>query len=305
MLMESVIRSSYDLPPSSVAKPLSVRDPKQKPVGSKKESTKKKASVTRPSSKGWAAKDDDTPRAFARLMQFQTTGKRIPAGLDDGIDGRKKKKQSRRDSDVDPLVIAKEDVATRTLKEEQMPKILPGERMSDFAARVDQALPVAGLKGKPGRGHAMSKERQTRLERKMQKMQKGWREEDMRRKEKREEESDDELEGTTETTEVPAEWGSTRKGKKRTVDDDDPWAGVNAVRTGKQRDLQDVVQAPPQLKRIKDKFKTHYGARVDVVDVPGTAGSLRKREELATMRRSVVEGYRRMMAAQKNRKVAT
>jgi hypothetical protein len=59
--------------------------------------------------------------------------------------------------------------------------------------------------------------------------------------------------------------------------------------------LNDVVQAPPTFTKVpKDKFKVR-GARVEVEDVPKASGSLRRREELGSVRRSVVEGYRAMM----------
>jgi hypothetical protein len=55
------------------------------------------------------------------------------------------------------------------------------------------------------------------------------------------------------------------------------------------------VQAPPTFSRVpKEKFRT-LGARVEVDDVPKASGSLRRREELGELRKSVVEGYRAMM----------
>jgi hypothetical protein len=57
-----------------------------------------------------------------------------------------------------------------------------------------------------------------------------------------------------------------------------------------------VVQAPPQLKKIKSKFKEVVGGvSVDVGNVPGSVGSLRKREEMAEAGRRVIEGYRKRM----------
>ena len=58
--------------------------------------------------------------------------------------------------------------------------------MADFAARVNQALPVGGLsrKGKQPDG---VKERQTKTEKRLHKMYAEWREEEARRKEKLEE----------------------------------------------------------------------------------------------------------------------
>jgi hypothetical protein len=67
--------------------------------------------------------------------------------------------------------------------------------------------------------------------------------------------------------------------------------------------LNDIVQAPPTFSKIpKEKFKVGVaGGAAEVGDVPKASGSLRRREELGEVRRSVVEGYRQMM---KNRAAA-
>ena len=66
-----------------------------------------------------------------------------------------------------------------------------------------------------------------------------------------------------------------------------------------ERNLQDVVQAPPQLlKTVQSKLKVvggGGGAAVNVGNVPGRVGSLRKREEMGEARRRVIEGYRQKM----------
>jgi hypothetical protein len=57
------------------------------------------------------------------------------------------------------------------------------------------------------------------------------------------------------------------------------------------------VLAPPSFLSIpREKFKVRRGG---VDDVPNASGSLRRREELGEVRRSVVEGYRAMMRAGK------
>ena len=77
--------------------------------------------------------------------------------------------------------------------------------------------------------------------------------------------------------------------------DDDPWAAVAKARNEGPRSLNDVVQAPPQFSKLpREKFKVRR-ARVNVEDVPKASGSLRRREELVEVRKSVVEGYRQMM----------
>jgi hypothetical protein len=176
--------------------------------------------------------------------------------------------------------------------------------MSDYSARVDAALPLTGLVTKnkaqdiPG-----VKRHKTKTERKIEKMQKEWREVDARYKEKLQEAEDE-----AEESEDPyqEELNASRRKKKKkgnssAVDDDDPWAALTKARkeqataNGGLVGLHDVVQAPPQLNAPKAKFKVHNGAKVEVADVPTAAGSLRKREELGATRKSVVEGYRQMM----------
>ena len=244
---------------------------------------------------------DDTPRAFARLMAFQQ-GTRVRSGLDDGI--MKSKKQQRADA-----ATSKETMPPISTPESIIPKIKPGERMAEYSARVDAALPVSGLIGKGTRGVKELpgvKKQRTKMERKMHRMYKEWREVDAKRKEQeeeaREEAEEEEMEnGNT----VPSVTSKLKKGKKRKgIEDDsdeDPWAAVGKNRKtlstpGGLVGLHDVVQAPPKFTKVpKEKFRILNGAKVDVLDVPGSAGSLRRREELGQARRSVVEGYRQMM----------
>lgn len=92
-----------------------------------------------------------------------------------------------------------------------------------------------------------------------------------------------------------------RKGEGNQEEEDDPWAELEKKRKeSKQKNLQDVVQAPPQLKGVKGRLKEYGsggGVGVDVRDVPGRVGSLRKREEVGALRRSVIDGYRKMMGS--------
>lgn len=239
-------------------------------------------------------------------MAYQTTGRKIPSGLDDGKTKKQGKKRKREETAENP-------VKPEAKSSDTIPKIQPGERMSEFAARVDVALPVSGLIGKgqrKGKDPLGLKVKQTKLERRMQKMQKEWREVEAKRKERLEEaeEEAEEEEGEPRPG-LTAAYGSgmknSKKAKRRKVlgeesgDDDDPWAVVKAARNEKANGLvglHDVVQAPPQFTKVpQEKFRVKNGAKVDVADVPTTAGSLRRREELGEARRSIVEGYRKMM----------
>ncbi|KAL8724463.1 MAG: hypothetical protein Q9181_006815 [Wetmoreana brouardii] len=84
-----------------------------------------------------------------------------------------------------------EDLAQE--KGNTVPRILPGERTGDYAARVDQALPLMKTgKATKMKGLEGLKVRQTRTEKRMQKMQAEWRQADLKLKEKLEELRDEE-----------------------------------------------------------------------------------------------------------------
>ena len=248
---------------------------------------------------------DDTPRAFSRLIAF-TQGIKPICGLDDGHRNSKKRKRT-----LD--VAGEQSQPTTLLKEDMVPKIKPGERMSEFAARVDAALPVSGLIGKGGKSVKNLpgvKGPQTKTEKRMQRMQKQWREAEARRKDKLEEdleEAEDDDKAITSMVTFPLT-KKTKRGKKRKEgadDDNDLWAEIGKARNADSTStglvgLHDVVQAPPQFKRVpKEKFRVMNGAKIDVLHVPSAAGSLRRREELGQARQSVVEGYREMMKARR------
>ncbi|KAL8655567.1 MAG: hypothetical protein Q9226_002992 [Calogaya cf. arnoldii] len=293
--------SSHELPPSSIAQPLRV-------------SKTSRAQQPRKAPKRKHDPKDDTPRAFTRLMNYTSTGQKTPRGLDDGIKPPTSKKR-KRESNNEEQNVPRSSATTNT----NIPKILPGERMADFSARVNQALPVIGLISK-GKGIGGLKERQTKTERKMQKMQKEWREADVRRKDKlqeAEEEAEDEEDGGGRVTvNATGNGKGKKKGKKRknkggsgrdgsddggVADDDeeDPWAIVAANRRREQEEkekgegkgglvgLHDVVLAPPKFTKVPIK-------KVDVADVV-RKGGLKRQVELSEARTSVIEGYRRMM----------
>jgi hypothetical protein len=249
-------------------------------------------------------KHDDTPRAFARLMQVQNSKKRPRSSLDDGQTGKTTKKQKTND-DAPPIDTG--DVAAIEPSKVEIPKIQPGERLGDFAARVDRAFPVGGLARKGKVKVDGIKEQQTKTEKRLHKMYASWREEDARRKEREEERIEQEEEAEEErkaelggqSVRLPA---SSKKGKRKKVigeaagsDDEDPWAQLK-LRRDRPKGLHDVAQAPPNFKAIpKEKFKVRNGAGVQVANVPVAAGSLKRREELSTTRREVIERYRSMM----------
>jgi hypothetical protein len=236
---------------------------------------------------------DDTPRAFARLIAQQTNKRQI-SGLDDGEDRKAKKAKTTKSA---------KDVAKEAEKAAAMPKIQPGERMSDYNARVDQAIKVSGLiqKGKAVEG---IKERRTKKEKQMHKLYKSWREEEEKIQEQKEEAREKQEEIDEENAAKYGEEVAFQGGKRSRAigesneKEEDIWAELKAKRGGKTK-LNDVVQAPPELVKVREKFKPIRGAKVDVSNVPVASGSLKKREELGDARREVIERYRAMMREQR------
>jgi hypothetical protein len=307
---------SIDLPPTTIAKPL----PVSKSAAANGVFTTE-LSNTRRGKKRKRTKDDadDTPKAFLRLMAFQS-GKKLPKGLDDGV--RITKAEKKRKLAAEKTQEENNDVIVDNDKEAEkveMPTIRPGEKMSEFSARVDAALPVSGLINKTSRGGKDPlglKVGRTKKEKKMHKLYDQWREEEKKIQEKKMEEAElREEEEMEEDESGRVRWKSELegqgqgkkkgKGKKKRVlgevedGDDDPWEKIKRNRGEGKAAFGDVVQAPPTFTKVpKEKFKVR-GARVEVEDVPKASGSLRRREELGEVRKSVVEGYRAMMKANK------
>ncbi|KAF2216621.1 hypothetical protein CERZMDRAFT_33904 [Cercospora zeae-maydis SCOH1-5] len=293
-------KDHYDLPPTKLARPLAnyekVEKKHHKPKkGAPKPQTKQK------SHGAVAYKGDDTPRAFARMMHLQQTGKRQRSGLDDGIRKSKKSKSSTTTLDASETDQAEQKEVEETAAKL---KIQPGERLSDFAARVNQALPLSGISQHRKKIEG-AKERQTKTEKRLHKMYAEWREQDRKRKEAEEEfleeqeEKDEELASALggQAIHLSSE-GRKAKNKRMLTEaaekDEDPWAVLKEKRE-KPKGLHDVVQAPPELKPVKEKFKVRNGAKVEVENVPGKSGSLKRREELGQARKDVIERYRAMM----------
>lgn len=233
-------------------------------------------------------------------MHLQQAGKRQRDGLDDGVKKKpSKKKQTATSAETDAAEQKEVEDTASSLK------ILPGEKLSDFAARVNAALPLSGLnqKGKKVEG---AKERQTKTEKRLHKMYAEWRDVDKKRKDaeeeflERQEEKDEELQTELggQSIHLSAEGKRAKRQRMLTEskdkDDEDPWAILNEKRE-KPKGLHDVVQAPPELKAVKEKFKVRNGAKVDVENVPGKSGSLARREELGQARKDVIERYRAIM----------
>ena len=292
-----------DLPPAQIAKPLPPNSISKKKAPQPKSNDQPEKKSLKRKRKG--AKEDDAPRSFRRLMAF-SGGKMPRSGLDDGKPPPKEKKP------------AKKDVAAAAPAEkEAIPTIRPGERMSEFSARVNAALPLAGLinKSAKDRDPLNLKVWRTKKERKMHKMYDQWREEDQRIKDKREEELELAEEREMDDDSLGVKWKldledavsrtKKKKGGKRAKyigetagAEEDPWEELKRKRGEAKIGLHDVASAPPVLKPIKAKF-TVRGAEVNVQDIPKAAGSLRRREELQGVRDDVVASYRKMMESRR------
>ena len=291
----TTLASSYDLPPTSLARPLSTYKPKI--LKSTPKVSSRPQTTPKPSSTAYTL--DDTPRAFTRLISYCPPPR---AGLDDGHEPKSRKRKRSAVSEAKPETTVKKPVVAAG----SAPRILPGESMSSFSARVDAALPVAGLtaKGKKA-GAGIDRGRQTKTERKMQRMQKEWREEERRLKEKREEAQEEEMDKEDDYDALVAGWTTGKKGGKRKGhgndldEEEDPWAHIAAKpvlhdeqktqATGGLVGLHDVVLAPPKFVRPPREKIIRIGGKNNV------GVGLKRQAELGEARKQVVENYRAMV----------
>ncbi|KAK8100026.1 hypothetical protein PG999_010400 [Apiospora kogelbergensis] len=310
--------STYDLPPTQVAKSLPVtksKNPKKNTRQEIKESSKD--APPKNSKRKREAEGNDAPRAFRRLMAL-SGGKRTRSGLDNGEDYQSKNKKKKQKAADSAAATATTATPTENATKEviEIPKIKPGERMSEYSARVDQALPLAGLISKTtkqGKDPLGGKVWRTKKERQMHKLYDEWREEERKIKEQREEELEELAEKEAEDEEKGVSWKlhadpamlggkKGKKGKRARLlgeandDEEDPWAELKRKRGETRPKLHDVAKAPPELHKINTaKLLSVRGAGVAVDNVPKAAGSLRRREELQTERENVIAAYRKMM----------
>ncbi|KAF2825570.1 hypothetical protein CC86DRAFT_294465 [Ophiobolus disseminans] len=263
---------------------------------------------------------DDTPKAFARLMAFSKGTKPKRSGLDDGaVKSKKQKKQEQQKALEDTEQINAGKSETQQKADSVALKIQPGESMFEFRARVDAALPLSGISKSGKKLAGVSDHRVTKHERKLKRLQKGWREEEVRIREKEEEErelaeeEDDERAALWEdkTSDLPTTSNKKRKASKKNkrklligeIDNnsEDEFEALKRTRETR-KGLHDVVSAPPEFTKVpREIFKVKNGAGAKVGNVPKDVGSLRKREEVAEQRKTIIETYREMMAAKRNK----
>jgi hypothetical protein len=252
-------------------------------------------------------------------MAFAQGTKPKRSGLDDGLVKTKKQKKAEAaqkktvDDDAEKDNAGKSEVP----KKDEL-RIQPGESMFEFRTRVDAALPLSGLSRSGKKIDGVSDHRVTKHERRLKRLQKGWREEEARIRDKEaeerelaEEDEDEQKamwEDKTVDDSVQMVNGKKKKNKKSKrkllageIDEnsEDEWAALQKSRT-QRKGLHDVVSAPPEFKKIpREIFKVRNGAGAKVGNVPNSAGSLRKREELGEERKTIIETYRELMAAKK------
>jgi hypothetical protein len=270
--------ANFDLPPTTQASPLPNHKPRAVVVaddaGETKRSNKRRKPIGSKQS-GWdvGPAADDTPKQFARLMAFTKQGKKLRKGLDDGLKAkatgkgvsRKEKNESvARDSgSAEHSRSTNEDLRQPT-PETQL-KILPGERLADFALRVDQSLPLSSVPRHATKPPTMAgadvKEKTylTKHNKRLAKMQAQWHEEEKKIQEKREEEDVDRVEQREEEGLLWAdvvEARNSRKGRRKKAEGD-----IWKVLEKKKRDAVGglsagtTAQAPPMLKPLKNIFR--------------------------------------------------
>lgn len=236
-------------------------------------------------------------------------GKKPRSGLDNGDEPRRTKAKKRNAGQEAKSAEAEAEAkptttATTTTTTTTIPTIRPGERMSEFSARVDAALPLSGLINKSMHGNKDPlglKVWRTLKEKKMHKMYDEWREQERKMKEKHEEELELEAEKELEGEESGVSWklnaGNQISGKrkKRAKDDEDPWEILRKKRGETRPGLRDVAVAPPELTAKPSKQLFVRGAAVQVNDIPKAAGSLKQREDLQAARDDIIAAYRRKM----------
>lgn len=284
---------------------------------------------------------DDTPKAFQRLMAFSQAGvgaNKRRSALDDGLVLSKKQKAAAKraaqqptnptgGSDNDNNEKKKPTPTTTTntpASTTPIPKIQPGESMSEYSARVDAALPLTGIAKSTKKLPGIADHRITKHEKRLKRLQAGWREEEARIRDKEaeaaelaEEEQDEQALLWEDKSADPADStdpGALMRanGKKKAkapkrkklvgeIDNgsEDEWEALKRSRE-QRKGLHDVAPAPPSFTKVpREVFKVRNGAKVNVDNVPGKVGSLRKREELGVERRTIIDTYRELMAARK------
>lgn len=291
--------TQYDLPPTTKARSLPVITPTKDFLAPRKK--QKVDGAKRPKKNV-----DDTPKVFARLMAWTTQGRKLGSGLDNGDAPKKGKKKKQPQPQVTAQASAPdydngEEVST-LVDTTAAPKIRPGESLRDFNVRVDQSLPLTSLPKKntnpnahlPADLQGKAVQKLTKHNKRLARMQAEWRNTEAKLRAKEEEEVEENIEKLEEEKLL---WDNVKLGKKRKkgakVIDDDPWKELEKKRRDtKQKNVRDVVEAPPVLTGVKNMFKDRAERRPPVVSLqsskPSNGRKPRLKDELAAVRRAAI-----------------
>ncbi|KAF8445286.1 hypothetical protein BGX38DRAFT_1143486 [Terfezia claveryi] len=280
---------NFELPPTSLSKHTNL---------SRRKSLKHRKRITKTSSTDYL--EDDTPKAFARLMSSGTKRKR---GGEEDIGGPKEKKTSQGNPNKQPLPSTQ-----KKLEQQRKPslQILPGESLRAFNRRVDASMPI------PLKGPKTSKtDPIDHLPNSKSKLKQPT---SIPAEDPEEEDYSDYLTDSstysldshgdprpkTFRPRAPRPRQKRTPGRKKKPKprgpSPDPFA-ILLEKRGKPK-FGETAEAPPEL-RVKPKeilrAKRKVGVGVDVGGIPKAVGSIARREILAEERRGVVERYREMM----------
>lgn len=231
---------------------------------------------------------DDTPRAFQRLTHLTRSTNGTIFLFQDKTSVNAKTKPSHANSS--------------NAKGSQI-KIRGGEKLSDFGARVDQALPIADVVRKSNK--------KTETYDKFQDKMKGHKaysshrmrdskalpgnvySEDVRYSSLDLDAGAQVSDGNTFKITNHTKRKRSRRAHKANLED--PWAVLETQRH-KSSGLHDVAQAPPELKSLKRIKTSNSSGGVNF----RTKISLRRQEELKQARKTVIQNYRRAMAERRS-----
>ncbi|KAF3932881.1 hypothetical protein ABW19_dt0203081 [Dactylella cylindrospora] len=273
------------------------RQPSGQPKSSKRKKSKKSSSI-----------DDDTPKAFSRLMAYAATRK-LPNGLDDpkpkssnSTSNSNTKKRKRSDitntaSNLTPSTTnPSTSASTSTASRAQDLHLLPGEKLSDFSRRVDKAIPISfkGLQRGEDNPKSRKKQKKAALAAAAEAAE-----------EAENEITEDSYDFDDNGDPLPNHLkphnhhrshnqnhlGNSNKTSKKKQRSPSPFSELREKRGAVQSSINDVVQAPPTLIVPKERL------RAKGLEVPKSSGSLARREMLEEERKGVVERYRALMAA--------
>jgi hypothetical protein len=270
-------KADFDLPPTAKAAPLPATSRPKAVVahddhdGTAKRSNKRRKPNGAGNKQQQGKPTDDTPKQFARMMAFQNEGKKLRKGLDDGVrlkpqakkSTKKVQEQSANDGADADLTTVTTSTASAAPASAAL-KILPNEKLRDFALRVDQSLPLSAIP-KHSTKPPTSEEKAylTKHNKRLARMQAAWRSDEERLRQKEQQREEDVLDQKEEegllwmdVDEAKRERKGKRKGKEGDI-----WAelvrkrkdGVGGGTGGLNAGT--AVQAPPVLHGVKNLFK--------------------------------------------------